>query len=73
MLLFELHDLLDQVVFPCTYNKLMVQCEKKRIPEHIVRELEEKFKEEFQDGGLIDEYCFEELEEMNAECFPYDE
>ena len=62
MLLTELQSLLDKLALPCTFDELMIQCELNSIDYDIVLELRERFQEEYQDGELLDENSFEELE-----------
>ena len=69
MLLTELQSLLDKLSLPCTFSELMTQCELNCIHPDRVKELHERFHEEYSDDELIDESSFDELENYFDEEF----
>ena len=69
MLLTELQSLLDKLLLPCTFEELMTQCELNCIRPDIIKELCERFQEEYSEAGLIDESLFYELDNYFDEEF----
>jgi len=72
MLIVELNALFEAVEFPCTYEELMIQCEKTGMPAHIVEELIERFSEYSSTDEEIDQDSFEEFESYDEEFFGQD-
>jgi hypothetical protein len=69
MLLTELQSLLDKLSLPCTFSELMTQCELNNIHPDMIKELTERFQEEYPNDELIDESSFDELENYFDEEF----
>jgi hypothetical protein len=69
MLLTELQSLLDKLSLPCTFSELMTQCELNCIHPDMIKELTERFQEEYSNDELIDESSFDELENYFDEEF----
>jgi gamma-glutamyl-gamma-aminobutyrate hydrolase PuuD len=70
MLISELQSLLDKLSLPCTFSELMTQCELNCIHPDMIKELCERFQEEYsEDDELIDESSFDELENYFDEEF----
>jgi hypothetical protein len=75
MLIVDLKQLFDEIDFPCSYDELMIQCDKTNQPLSVIDELIERFEEEYSESGeLIDTGDFPEIDDtFEEDFFPIDE
>jgi hypothetical protein len=60
---------MDKLSLPCTYQELLIQLELNNVEPDIMRELKERFEEEYQGEELISENSFEEANQYFDEEF----